>query len=277
MTTVTLKGSIDDAISILKKYPELASCIDEAKFRERVAEKYPNGPTVSSGDVTDLYTALIISGNPVVSQQNNNAATPEGALINFNDCVKVLGIDAEDRKKLGVKLVNLKTTSFWDTLSELLFARTMLQSTSGNRIQLEFPLGPASKGVQPKDVDVAIVDASGNAEVLFDVVTPNKTQFPISSASDKIIDWIANKYDSKFSTYCAQHPNAKVVIIVCMLKNEEFYTAFPMKLVFKQITDLSHSAVLKSKSGLFLACACTYRSPNGKDLAVDSLAVFQKT
>lgn len=268
-----VQGTTTDAFKILDNYPELSSCIDRTKFVNQVQKKYPNGAEVNANEVTDLYTALLISESPLLAQNGNNAATPQGGLLNIEEAIKEFAFTADERKKLGDKLCNLRTSSFWDTLNELLLARHILKSLPGHKVIIEYLLGRASKGQQPKDADVAILDPNGNPILLFDAVTPNQVSGAVASVPDLIVDWIERKYDTKFSAYCQANPSASVAVAVCLMKNEHFYTAFPMK-VAKNATAILPGARLSAKVGLKIGLACSFRCVDGKNLVLDHIAKY---
>ncbi len=268
-----VSGTVIDAFKILDKYPELYSCIDRAKFSAQVQKKYPNGAEVNDNEVTDLFTALLISELPGLAQQGNNAATPQGGLLNIEEAIKEFSFTADERKKLGDKLCNLRSSSLWDTLNELLLARNILKNLPGHRVVIEYPLGQGTKGQQPKDADVAVLDSNGNAILLFDAVTPNRVTGAVASVPGQIVDWIERKYDTKFSDYCQANPSANVAVIVCLMKNEHFYTAFPMKLVTGTPAALP-GARLSAKAGLKIGMACSFRCVDGKILLLDQIAKF---
>jgi hypothetical protein len=268
-----IPGSIADALKVLDQYPELSSCIDRAKFTAQAQKKYPGGAEINDNEVTDLFTALLISEQPGLAQQGNNAATPQGALLNIEAAIKEFSLTADERKKLGDKLCNLRSSSFWDTLNELLLARSILSRLPGHKVVIEYPLGQGAKGQQPKDADVAILDPSGNPILLFDAVTPNRVTGPVASVPDQIEEWIERKYDTKFSAYCQANPSANVAVVVCLMKNEHFYTAFPMKLVMGTPAVLP-GARLSGKAGLKIGLACSFRCVDGKNLLLDQIAKY---
>ena len=122
---VTLPGTVNDALDELKKHSNLYSIFDEQALRARIANKYPTGPEMLEDDFTDLFTAALLSTNSFYQQSTSNAATPEGALSNIDRAISLLNLDPSDKKALSVRLMNLKTSSLWDTLTEVLLAETI--------------------------------------------------------------------------------------------------------------------------------------------------------
>lgn len=268
-----IPGSASTALKILNNYPELEKIIDKSKFKAQVSLKYPSGAELKDEEVSDLYIVLLLSVNSFYQQAGNNAATPQGALINIEECLKSLTLTADDKKNIGNKFCNLGTSSLWDTLMELLLARTMLKNFPSHSIRVDFPLGKKQGKNKPKDADIAILDSNGNPIYFLDAVTPKRAKKPVNSVNDKVVDWIEKKYTSKFSAYCQQNPSAQVAVIVCLIKNEEFYLGFINKLLTNQPVSL-HSHNLSTLKGLTLGLACSFRCVDGKNLIIDSIASY---
>lgn len=272
-TTTIIPGSINDALRILDKYPKLSSCIDRLKLTDQANKKYPNGVEINENEITDLFSALLISENQLIAQNETNAATPQGAFCNIEEAIKEFSFGSSERKKLGDKLCNLRTSSLWDTLTELLLARTILKRLPGHRVAIEFPLEIGSRKKPPKDADVAILDTNGDPILLFDAVTPKYLASAFPSYIDKVVEWISSKYDSKFDDYCKRNLNAKVAIVVCLMKNEHFYVGFLDKLLSNKSAVLPHDKLSK-KIGLRFGMACSFRCADGRTLDLDLIASY---
>lgn len=270
-TVTAIPGDMSKAFEILLRYPNLSGAIDRARFRQAVTKKYPQGPEMAKGEVFDLYTALLVSVVDGFTQEGHNQATPEGALYTIDEVMAELSFDQAARKSAGVKLSNLRTSSLWDTLAELLLAAHLTENMTGYTIALEYPLEPGKPVGRGKDADVALVGKTGEL-FLIDVVAPQ----PISKGTTvtaQLTEWIARKYESKFSAYCAVHPEARIGIVTALIKNEQFYMALPRKLVFGEVLRLE-SGVLDALPGLSVAHACSFRCPTGKRLVLDPIASY---
>jgi hypothetical protein len=92
---------------------------------------------------------------------------------------------------------------------------------------------------------------------------------------DELVAWITRKYQTKFSAFCSQNPNATVAVVVSLIKNEIFYLGFPMKLAAGQVASLA-SAQLDALPGLALAHAFTFRCPTGRRLVLDPIATYSR-
>lgn len=273
---VKLQGTVATAKKELKKYSHLHSIFDEAALTARINSKYPNGPEMLEDDFSDLFTALLLARHPMYRQSSSNAATPEGALLNIDRALSFLNLDASDKKALAVRLMNLKTSSLWDTLTEILLCETIAKNLTTKRVKLDYPLGKSTKkGHKPKDADVAMLSDSGQPMFLIDAITP-KIKGPCPSAIDALADVIERKYMDKFDAYCKATGVQNVVIAVSILKSEILYMAFLTKLMSPQtIAKFTHPK-LEALPGLAMAVVCSFRSPDKSTLVLDQIARYEK-
>ncbi len=268
-----IPGGPAKAFQILARYPNLESAVDPARLSTSIAKKYPHGPEILDGEVFDLYTALLMS--EAFKQDGQNQATPEGALFTIDELAGELRLDQAARASLGTKLRNLRTSSLWDTMAELLLAAHLVENMKGYTVALEYPLDPKKPVGQGKDADVAILDGAGHPLFLIDVVAPQRISHA-TTVSEQLTDWIARKYDSKFSAYCVSNPKSRIGIVTALIKNEQFYMALPMKIVAGEVLRFT-SAVLDALPGLSIAHACSFRCPAGKRLVLDPMATYLRT
>lgn len=273
---VKLKGTVAEAKKELKKYPDLYSIFDDAALTKRINSKYPNGPEMLEDDFSDLFTALILAKHPMYQQASSNAATPGGALFNINRALSFLNLEAADKKALAVRLMNLKTSSLWDTLTEILLCETIAKNLTTKRVKLDYPLGKSEKkGHKPKDADVAMMSDSGQPMFLIDAITPT-IKGPCPSALDALADVIERKYVDKFDAYCKTTGATNVVIAVSLLKSEILYMAFLSKLMSPQsIVKFTHPK-LEALPGLAMAVVCSFRCPDKSTLVLDQIARYEK-
>lgn len=274
--SVKLGGSVSDALEELAKYPNLNSLFDRAVFIDRANQKYPDGPEMFEDDFSDLFTALILSKNPMFQQDSSNAATPGGALSNLDRAINTLGLDIASRNALATRLMNLRTSSMWDSLTEVLLAETIAKNISSKRVRLDFQLGKSlKKGHQPKDADVALLDDDGNPQFLIDAITP-KIHGPSSSVIDIIAELAEKKYLAKFDEYCKTTGARNVVIALSVLKSETVYLAFlPQIMSGKTIVSFTHPK-LEALDGLLSVIVCSFRSPDGSGLVLDQIAKYER-
>ena len=106
-----IAGDFAQALQTLGRYPALAAAIDESLFEKAVVKKYPTGPELPDGNVSDLYTALLTSTQNGFRQEGQNQATPEGVLVSIDEAIRELTLDPAEKARLGVKLCNLRTSS----------------------------------------------------------------------------------------------------------------------------------------------------------------------
>jgi hypothetical protein len=185
-----IEGTIQDAILKLSEFPALNKIIDASEFEAKAKKKYPNGPEMEDGkDVFDLLTSLLVKDFPLFQQATSNAATPEGVLASIEYALATLRFTDEQKKQIAIKLLNLRTTSLWDTLTELLLYKTMAGNVPHNRLAIEYSMGTGSKGAQPKDADIALLGDDLKPIALIDAVAPNIPS-SISSVPDTIVEWI---------------------------------------------------------------------------------------
>jgi hypothetical protein len=270
-----IAGSFEDALKKLSQYSHLCSIIDPVEFEAKARKKYPNGPEILPTETSDLLTALLIKDYPELSQATNNAATPEGVISNINEVLGENKFTPEQLAQIAVKLLNFRTTSFWDTLTELLLYRTISKNVPPEKLAIEFPLGVGKKGSSPKDADIAILGDDLKPRFLIDAVAPNMPPH-VNSASDMIVDSIEKKYRTKFQDFCTANPNAQVSIVVSIIKAEMIYIGFPMKLVDPNHVEQLYSAKLDALPGLVAGYACSFRCPDGKTLILDHVARYER-
>jgi hypothetical protein len=272
-----ISGGLNESLKKLENFPEIKNCINLQKYEEQINKKYPNGPEVLEGEVTDLFTASLISDMPIMSQQSTNAASPHGVLLNINDSIKELNFSQDDLKALGVKLVNLRTSSLWDTAAELFILRLMVKNLGEKKVGSEVKFGPVVVGKQQKDADFAILDDKGNPYILIDAVTPQRKE-SVTNAGGEIAKIITQKYDKKFKDYCNANPKANVAIVACMLKNEEWsLTAnLPQLIVNPNYVATLPDVELKKRSGLLYGLACTFRCQDGQTLTKFDIAKYMR-
>ncbi len=271
-----IQGTFQDAIQKLGSYPVLNGIIDSSEFVEKATKKYPNGPEMEEGkDVFDLLTALLVKDFPLFQQATTNAATPEGVLASIEDALATLKFTEEQKKQIAVKLLNLRTTSLWDTLTELLLYKTMAGNVSQDRLAIEYPLGIGKKGSPTKDADIALLGDDLKPIALIDAIAPNMPS-SVSSVQETVVDWIERKYNSKFSAYCSSNPSAKVSIFVSVIKSELIYFGFPIKMVDSNHVEPIYSSKLDALPGLLAGFACSFRCVNGKTLVLDHLAKYER-
>ena len=268
-----ISGTSTQALEVLRQYPSLNAAIDETTFGRAIAKKYSAGPEILDGEVFDLYTSLLASADDRFKQDGNNHAMPEGVLFSIDKAIGELSLANTVLERLGVKLCNLRTSSLWDTLSELLLASWLLRKLPDQSIVVDYPLEPDSPAGVGKDADVALIGVDGEP-ILIDAVAPQ----PINSAvsvPDQLVAWVERKYKTKFSAFCSRNPKAHVAVVVSLIKDERLYLGAPMKLATNSVKTIS-SPVLDSLPGLRIALACSYRCPGGKELVLDPIAMYSR-
>ncbi len=271
-----IPGTLQDSLTKLAQYPHLNAIIDAGEFTNKANKKYPNGAELEEGkEVFDLVTALLVKDYPLFRQSTTNAATPEGVLASIEDALGTLKFTPEQRKQIAVKLLNFRTTSLWDTLTELLLYKTMAGNVPQDRLAIEFPLGIGTKGAQPKDADIALLGDDLKPIALIDAVAPNMPS-SVSSVTDTVIDWIERKYNNKFADYCSANPTAKVSVFVSVIKSEMIYVGYPMKMADPLHVEQIYSSKLDALPGLLAGFACSFRSPDRKMLVLDHLAKYER-
>lgn len=267
---MNITGTINDAINELKKYHSLESIIDTRLFKKRVSEKYPDAQ-MREDETFDLYTALIFAKN--YPQAMSNAATPEGALRSIDAFLarKDLG---NSKQALARKLLNLRSTSLWDTLTEVLLCETLASNVPVDSLRVDYPLDPTRpKSQSSKDADIAILDASGSAKFLIEAITPELNKHS-KSVKDQIVACIEKKYQNKFAEYCREKRARNAVIAVSVFKSEEqVYPVFVANKIQNQIYKLSDSR-LDALPGLAMAIVCSFRCPDQKTLVIDHIAQY---
>jgi hypothetical protein len=270
-----VQGTIQEALVKLAEFPHLSAIIDPTEFISKGAKKYPNGPEINNNETSDLLTALLLKDIPLLSQATNNAATPAGVLENIEGVLGSLKFTPEQLKQIAVKLLNFRTTSLWDTLTELLLYRTMAANIPPEKLAIEYPLGAAKKGATPKDADIAMLGDDLRPALLIDAVASNMPS-SVSSVTDTLVDWIERKYRSKFEDYCIANSSARVSVVVSIVKAEIVYLGFPMKLVEPQRVEQIYSAKLDALPGLVAGCVVSFRCPDGKTLVLDNVARYER-
>ena len=245
------------------------------RFPRAVTKKYSNGPELLDGEVWDLYTALLISTHDMFKQEGQNQATPEGVLFSIDQVISELGLSPADRDRLGIKLCNLRTSSLWDTLSELLLASRLRGALPGSSHQGRLPARPDCarrkwEGRRRRD--------SGSERGRRSSSTPS-----LRSRSTGLSPCATNSSPgSRASTRRSsalsvpQNPQATVAVVVSLIKNEIFYLGFPMKLAAGQVAGLT-SPQLDALPSLVLAHACTFRCPTGRRLVLNPIATYLAT
>lgn len=273
-----ISGDLSTALENLSRYENLGRIIDLQKFTEQIVKKYPNGPEIVVDNLkreySDLYTALLLQGlSDAFRQADNPQATPEGVLNTFD--MHIGQIPVEFSKSIGIKLCNLRKATLWDTLAEIAVLGQLTRHLTKYKIVAEYPLGIRVPGMDPPDADVAVLDNTGKPVWLNGAFTPKPSDFDsLSLTPEEIIGRIAEKYDKKFSGYCTSNPDAKVAIVLSLVKAEASLVNFLPHLLFSNTPVTLASSQLDSRVGLVYALACTFRSSNGRTLDICPIAHY---
>jgi hypothetical protein len=249
ITSNPIPGTHKDALKQLSDYKNIQLIIDEQKFIKRVQDRYKLN---NFHELTDLYSVLIQSISTFFPKQiDSNAITPDGALTNIDRILGSYQFSKQQLSKLGSKFLDLGTSSFWDTFTELLYldSATKRVGSKTNRLEFEYPLNPPNSSGPGLDADLAVLDLAGGPIILLDAITPY-----FGSSVDDLVVIVKHKYQKKFENYCKNQSNPSVGIIVSVFKIEEhFIVGQPNKV---KSTDLSNLPGLKYCS------VCTFRSPH---------------
>lgn len=251
----------------LMNYPHLCAAINQGDFRQKVKEKYPKQPELGDKQLFDLYTALLWR----TEYRQRAVATPERALMSIEEFLTVYPITGRARKKLSAKLCNFRTSSLWDTLTELLVAQKLLGANFQNRtIEIEYPLEKRRSGKDPKDADVAVLSDKGEVLILIDALAPQRIDRPMSDAV--VTSWVVEKYRSKFAVFCRSYPMAQVALVISLVKNEGAW--FKKHGLLEPLVPVREPVYLFGCPGLAYVLVCTLRSSNDQTLDICPLAVW---
>lgn len=291
LTNENLYGDFNDAISELSEYKNIEKLIDKNKLQKIVSSKYQQNKFY---ELTDLYTVLIQASKGFgPGQVNWGGATPDGALKNIDRIIGSYNFSKSHLHGFSTKFLNLGTSQFWDTLTELLYFESVEKSLAaqGCKVEFEYPFGTPNQSGTSRDADLAIVDQTGNVILLIDAITPKPIDVsnkiissinPISNPTSQIVnvldfltETVVKKYNSKFLNYCSSTSNPSVGVIVSVLKGEEIIaTDFPDVFLSGKPRSVQEPKLLALK-GLKYSSVCTFRNKiNSADLGLFQIVDF---
>lgn len=248
---------MDQVCKELQKYPKIEQAVGLLKFRSKASVKYGQSWSFDmkeNGPPCDLFQALALS-TMWQWQQSGNAATPEGILTTVNEILNSINLSQKEVSSFGSKLLNFGTSSLWDTFSELGLLFHLKKSMPDTKIEIELKL-PGSD----KDADIVIMNNTGEPMLFGDVYTPQRREnFFIDEGNVRA--WIANKYNSKFKSFCNENPNVNVTLFVSAILNESVYLMSPEKIIKNKTHSLAQGN-LTEKNGLILASIFSFRCPD---------------